>query len=150
MTGRAAPLYSVAMAPLDAVFVSWSNADGIGALRLSTGELLRVGMSACGFVPQVGLQVQVLEAAPHPLGGRKATRVGLPAGTDADALLDAAHPLPGLQGGAAALNRFIEETDGVGLLGVVLRAPLSGRVALRRWLGRSPPLQRPRAGAVLH
>jgi hypothetical protein len=88
-------------------------------------------------VPQLGLKVLVSEVGPHPLGGRKATRVDLLPGTDADALLDAARPLPGLRGDVAALDQFIAETDGIGLLGVVLEEPLANRAALRKWLGRA-------------
>jgi hypothetical protein len=125
------------MPTIPATITSWSNADGTGRLRTASGEELRVGASACrGFPPSVGLAVVVLETAPHPLGGLKATAVALPEGADPDALLDAARPLPGLRGDAAALAAFVEETDGIGLLGIIVRAPIADRVGLRKWLAR--------------
>lgn len=48
---------------------SYSVADNVGAVRLSSGELLRFGRSAChGFDPAVGVQVLVQSAA---LGGER-------------------------------------------------------------------------------
>jgi hypothetical protein len=49
-------------------------------------------------------------------------------------LLDQAHPLPGLDPQRADVAGFAQLTDEVGLLGVVLRAPLTSRAALRAWL----------------
>jgi hypothetical protein len=116
--------------PDEATITQWAPLDGVGRLRLSTGEEVRFGASACPFPPSVGLVVQVLALSPHPLGGQRATAIG--ARPDVDALFDAAGPLPGLLETAA----FVEFTDAVGLLGVVLREPLVTREALRAWLAR--------------
>ena len=116
--------------PVEATVTQWAPLDGVGRLKLITGEEVRFGASACPFPPSVGLLVEVLSLAPHPLGGQRATAIGLRA--DADALFDAAAPLPGQLESAA----FVELTDEVGLLGVVLREPLTTREELRSWFQR--------------
>ena len=118
--------------PIEATVTQWAAGDGVGRLKLSTGEDVRFGASACPFPPTVGLVVQVLALGPHPLGGRRATAIELPAGANVDALFDAAGAAPGL----LANDSFIELTDDVGLLGVVLKEPLTTREQLRRWLER--------------
>lgn len=58
--------------------IAWSQVDGVGRIRLDSGDELRVGQSAFGQLqPAVGHRCDVVEADPHPLGGRRATRVEL-------------------------------------------------------------------------
>jgi hypothetical protein len=133
------------MPPITATITEWTALDGVGRLTLEHGELIRFGASACPFPPHVGLTVQVLGLAPHPLGGQRATAIALP--PDADALFDAAAPAPGLLETPA----FIEVTDGVGLLGLVLREPPTTRAQLRGWFerfGASVDFSNPRALVV--
>lgn len=53
--------------------IAWNATDGVGRIRLDTGEELRVGNTAMNFKqPQVGLRCDVLTLDAHPLGGRRA------------------------------------------------------------------------------
>lgn len=59
--------------PVKGTITSWIPDDSIGRIRLSTGEEIRFGHSACvGLRPSVGAEVWVVEVAPHPLGGLRA------------------------------------------------------------------------------
>lgn len=59
--------------PLRGTITSWVPDDSIGRIRLSSGEEIRFGHSACvGLRPSVGAEVWVVEVAPHPLGGLRA------------------------------------------------------------------------------
>ncbi|MDF2695895.1 MAG: hypothetical protein K0S65_4278 [Labilithrix sp.] len=60
--------------PARGTITSWLPDDSIGRIRLSSGEELRFGHSACvgGLRPSVGVEVWVVEVAPHPLGGLRA------------------------------------------------------------------------------
>ncbi len=59
--------------PAKGTITSWIPDDSIGRIRLSTGEEIRFGHSACvGLRPSVGAEVWVVEVAPHPLGGLRA------------------------------------------------------------------------------
>jgi hypothetical protein len=58
--------------------IAWSQADGVGRIRLDAGDEVRVGQTAFRhLLPAVGHRCDVLEAEPHPLGGRRALRVEL-------------------------------------------------------------------------
>jgi hypothetical protein len=62
--------------PARGLLTSFSLADGVGRIRLEDGSELKVGASALqGMAPVVGLPVLVEAVAPHPLGGRRATRI---------------------------------------------------------------------------
>lgn len=130
----------------------FSPTDGVGRIRLADGEEVRFGHSACGgFVPAVGLAVRVDGLDAHPLGGRRARSVGLADPTSADDVNDRARALPGLDGSPASLAQFVETTDRVGLLGVLLAAPLAGRAAVRALLagaGASVDFDAPRGPLV--
>lgn len=65
---------SVPEGPIEGVITSWQPDDSIGRIKLSNGEEVRFGHSACVNIPRptVGTKVWVLELAPHPLGGRRA------------------------------------------------------------------------------
>src|SRR5262245_36969193 len=55
--------------PIKGTITSWTPDDSIGRIRLSSGEEIRFGHSACvGLRPSVGAEVWVVEVAPHPLG----------------------------------------------------------------------------------
>ena len=59
--------------PVRGTITSWLPEDSIGRIRLSSGEEIRFGHSACvGLRPAVGAEVWVVEVAPHPLGGLRA------------------------------------------------------------------------------
>jgi hypothetical protein len=116
---------------------SWALIDQVGRVRLTSGEEVRFGRTACTFAPSVGLEVEVQGLEPHPLGGQRAIALVLAHPEQGDSLLDAASPLPGTQGGPEELQRFSDLTDDVGFLGVVLRTPLTTRAALRAWLARA-------------
>jgi hypothetical protein len=59
--------------PVRGTITSWLPDDSIGRIRLSSGEEIRFGHSACvGLRPTVGAEVWVVEVAPHPLGGLRA------------------------------------------------------------------------------
>jgi hypothetical protein len=59
--------------PIKGTITSWQPDDSIGRIRLSSGEEIRFGHSACvGLRPAVGAEVWVVEVAPHPLGGLRA------------------------------------------------------------------------------
>lgn len=59
--------------PVRGTITSWIPDDSIGRIRLSSGEEIRFGHSACvGLRPAVGAEVWVVEVAPHPLGGLRA------------------------------------------------------------------------------
>jgi hypothetical protein len=59
--------------PAKGTITSWIPDDSIGRIRLSSGEEIRFGHSACvGLRPSVGVEVWVVEVAPHPLGGLRA------------------------------------------------------------------------------
>jgi hypothetical protein len=115
---------------------SWSALDCVGRIRLSSGEEVRFGASACGFMPRIGLEVVVAVLEPHPLGGKRALRISLARPEQADDELDEAGPLPGMAGAPGDLAAFVELTDAVGLLGVVLRERLTSRASLRAWFRR--------------
>jgi hypothetical protein len=117
---------------LEATVVHWVARDGVGRLRLATGEEVRFGASACPFPPSVGLQVHVLELAPHPMGGQRALRIAALPGQSVDALFEAAGPVPG----AREVNEFAQLTDEVGLLGIVVKRVPGDRASLRAWLER--------------
>jgi hypothetical protein len=58
--------------------VVWNAADGVGRIRLDTGEELRVGQVALAYQRlEPGRRCEVLRTEPHPLGGRKAMQVKL-------------------------------------------------------------------------
>jgi hypothetical protein len=60
-------------APIRGTITNWQPDDSIGRIRLSSGEEIRFGHSACvGLRPAVGAEVWVVEMAPHPLGGLRA------------------------------------------------------------------------------
>ena len=60
--------------PARGTITSWMPEDSIGRIRLPTGEEIKFGHSACvGVRPALGLEVWVVEVAPHPLGGLRAT-----------------------------------------------------------------------------
>jgi hypothetical protein len=122
--------------PLPGTITVWSALDGVGRIQLASGEVLRFGGSACSFPPAVGLAVLVHGVEPHRLGGNRATGVTLASPGDADLVLDERDPLPGITPTDAGLAEFVELTDEVGLLGVVVREPIRSRPALRRWLER--------------
>jgi hypothetical protein len=59
--------------PIRGTITNWQPDDSIGRIRLSSGEEIRFGHSACvGLRPAVGAEVWVVEVAPHPLGGLRA------------------------------------------------------------------------------
>jgi hypothetical protein len=59
--------------PIRGTITSWVPDDSIGRIRLSSGEEIRFGHSACvGLRPTIGAEVWVVEVAPHPLGGLRA------------------------------------------------------------------------------
>ncbi|MBX3208509.1 MAG: hypothetical protein KF764_25985 [Labilithrix sp.] len=59
--------------PVRGTITSWLPDDSIGRIRLASGEEIRFGHSACvGLRPSVGVEVWVVEVAPHPLGGLRA------------------------------------------------------------------------------
>ncbi|MBX3262018.1 MAG: hypothetical protein KF782_20205 [Labilithrix sp.] len=59
--------------PVRGTITSWLPDDSIGRIRLPSGEEIRFGHSACvGLRPSVGVEVWVVEVAPHPLGGLRA------------------------------------------------------------------------------
>lgn len=59
--------------PVRGTITSWQPDDSIGRIRLSSGEEIRFGHSACvGLRPALGAEVWVVEVAPHPLGGLRA------------------------------------------------------------------------------
>jgi hypothetical protein len=59
--------------PVRGTITSWQPDDSIGRIRLSNGEEIRFGHSACvGLRPALGAEVWVVEVAPHPLGGLRA------------------------------------------------------------------------------
>jgi hypothetical protein len=59
--------------PIRGTITSWLPEDSIGRIRLTSGEEIRFGHSACvGLRPSVGAEVWVVEVAPHPLGGLRA------------------------------------------------------------------------------
>jgi hypothetical protein len=120
---------------VNGTITDWSAFDSIGRIRLDTGEEVRFGGTACRFAPVMGLAVRVLKLEPHRLGGQRAVAVELASPGDADSALDQRDPLPGLAGGT--LEQFIELTDEVGLLGVLLKEPLRSRAAVRAWLARA-------------
>ena len=54
--------------PVRGTITSWLPDDSIGRIRLSSGEEIRFGHSACvGLRPSIGAEVWVVELAPHPL-----------------------------------------------------------------------------------
>lgn len=113
--------------------------DGVGTVTLAAGAVLRFGASACqGFVPAVGLEVQVLEVQPHPLGGFKAARIGLAESErgEADALADAQDVALGA--GPASLAQEAATALQLGDLVVLLeRAPAAGRAGARAFFEES-------------
>lgn len=125
------------MAPQPGTIMAWSALDSVGRIQLATGAWLRFGATACKFLPALGLAVEVHGTAPHPLGGLRATSVLLVEPGDADRVRDDFVPLAGARGTPADLAAFVELTDAVGLLGVVLREPLRSRAALRAWFARA-------------
>src|SRR5690349_12449338 len=59
--------------PARGTITTWIPDDSVGRIRLSSGEEIRFGHSACvGLRPSVGAEVWVVEVAPHPLGGLRA------------------------------------------------------------------------------
>lgn len=59
--------------PIRGTITSWQPDDSIGRIRLTSGEEIRFGHSACvGLRPSIGAEVWVVEVAPHPLGGLRA------------------------------------------------------------------------------
>lgn len=59
--------------PIRGTITNWQPDDSIGRIRLSSGEEIRFGHSACvGLRPALGAEVWVVEVAPHPLGGLRA------------------------------------------------------------------------------
>ena len=83
--------------PAEGVVREWRAADAVGLIALDDGSAVKIGASACkgGFVPLVGVRVRVLAAAPHPLGGMKATQVELAGDASAyDALVEKELPEP--------------------------------------------------------
>jgi len=59
--------------PIRGTITSWQPDDSIGRIKLTSGEEIRFGHSACvGLRPSVGAEVWVVEVAPHPLGGLRA------------------------------------------------------------------------------
>ncbi len=125
------------MPPLPGTIMAWSANDCVGRIQLTSGEWLRFGATVCKFLPALGLAVEVHGTAPHPLGGLRATSVLLVDPGDADRVRDDCVPLPGASGTPAELAAFVELTDAVGLLGIVLREPLRSRAALRAWFARA-------------
>ncbi len=64
--------------PDHGTLIAWSQSDGVGRIRLDGGDEVRVGQNAFRHLqPSVGHRCEVVEAEPHPLGGRRATRVEL-------------------------------------------------------------------------
>lgn len=116
---------------------AWSNADSIGRIELDTGEWVRFGGTGCQFVPAVGLRVKVHGIEPHPLGGQRARSVTLVDDADMDRVLDEQRPLLGTSKTEAADAAFAEDVNALGLLGILLREPLSSRAHMRAWFGRA-------------
>jgi hypothetical protein len=121
---------------------SFSAVDSVGEVKLDSGPSVRFGASACrGFLPVVGLRVEVLEVSPHPLGGFRASALTLPASerARADAALDALRPLKDDHAGAAVF----------GVLTVLLRERLdaTSRGAVRAFFEK---LDLPSLGAQLN
>jgi hypothetical protein len=63
--------------PVAARIDAFDVSDGLGTLRLETGETVRFGRSACSFEPEVGLEVIVETVEVGRLGNVRATRVVL-------------------------------------------------------------------------
>jgi hypothetical protein len=64
--------------PDHGTLIAWSQADGVGKILLDAGDEVRVGQTAFRHLqPTVGHRWEVVDAEPHPLGGRRATRVEL-------------------------------------------------------------------------
>lgn len=62
--------------PVSAEVMSFDPIDGVGKLQLASGEVVRFGRTACvDLTPTVGMQVFATALAPHPMGGRKATKL---------------------------------------------------------------------------
>ena len=116
---------------------AWSNADSVGRIELATGELVRFGGTGCKFVPAVGLRVEVHGVEPHPLGGHRTRKVTLADEADLDRVLDEQRPLLGTSNTKAALDAFAEHVNALGLLGILLREPLSSRAQMRAWFARA-------------
>jgi hypothetical protein len=77
--------------PIEGIITSWQPDDSIGRIKLSNGEEVRFGHSACVNIPRpaVGARVWVLELAPHPLGGRRAKVVNATGTPSSDRATDA-------------------------------------------------------------
>lgn len=77
--------------PIEGIITSWQPDDSIGRIKLSNGEEVRFGHSACVNIPRpvVGLKVWVLDLAPHPLGGRRAKVVNATGTPSSDRATDA-------------------------------------------------------------
>lgn len=76
--------------PFGAKVETCEAADGVGLLRLHSGESIRFGRSSCkGFDPLADARVTVAEVAPHPRGGLRAKTVPIdPKDTEYDRLLE--------------------------------------------------------------
>ncbi len=76
--------------PIKGTITVWQPDDSIGRIKLSTGEEIRFGHSACvNMRPAVGVEVWVVELAPHPLGGRRAKLVNSTGAPSSDRATDA-------------------------------------------------------------
>lgn len=122
---------------IEGVIGAWSSADSIGRIELATGESIRFGGTACAFVPAVGLRVVVRALEAHPLGGRRARSVTLEDPRDADRVLDDAAPLRGTLATDEANAEFADEVNARGLLGILLREPVTSRADLRARFARA-------------
>ena len=68
--------------PVEGRVEAFDLADAVGTIRLSTGEAVRFGRSACHFDPSVGTMVRVHAVDIGPLGNVRATRVESLSGSD--------------------------------------------------------------------
>lgn len=71
--------------PLHAVITTFDATDQVGTVRLTDGEVIRFGRSACkDFVPSVGMVSYITVVDRHPLGGRKGVALRSAATTEAE------------------------------------------------------------------
>jgi hypothetical protein len=123
--------------PSGARVETYDAADGVGTLRLDSGESLRFGRSACpGFEPVVEARVVVTAVAPHPRGGLRAKSVSLdPTDTSYDRLLAQRDAKLGLRPNAGTSDEAVAACRALGWITVLMKEEIpDGPQAMRAWL----------------
>lgn len=123
--------------PFGAEVETYDAADGVGLLRLDSGERVRFGRSSCkGFEPVAEARVIVTEVAPHPRGGLRAKNVSLdPEDTEYDRLL-ATHDSE-LGRARSTADDGVGASRMLGWITILLNEPVpDGPQARRAWLNQ--------------